>query len=155
MTALIKKYVAAPLKPHSSSHGICVGACTTMAMNKDITNKEQRQSIGHSTSTSTDIYTRMNPELGIPLSLCLTLWPDVRKIPIPPTMDVLPISADEREDFIDSIYLISFEMYKRGKGMRALLHCATAALLMYYTMYVKDHDVGFKLPKRLVYGVIT
>ena len=147
---LIKKVTAPCMTPSLSLRGLRVGGSTKMAMNKDISNEEQRQALGHSGGKSTEIYVRMNPNLGIPASLCLAEWDDVRLIPFPPTLDALNLTEEEINILLDKLYIISLEEYKTLGIMRVLLHHCTASLIMYYPMYIDDYDDRMKLPMKLI-----
>ena len=154
ITTLVKKYVAKCMIPSTSSRGIQVGANTELAMSINISNEEQRQATGHSAGTNTELYVRMNPDLGIPASLCLSLWENPRKIAVPPTLDALQLSQEEVETLMDSLFTVSLNMFKKRGFMRVLLrHCA-ASIIMYHPSFVKDYDASyFKLPRKLLQAI--
>ena len=100
----------------------------------------------------TKLYVQTNPNLGIPVSLCLSKWDDIRRIPYPLTLDTLGLSQSKINMLIDKLYIISLDKYKTGKKgtMQILLRHCTASLIMYYPMYVKDYDNRIKLPMKLI-----
>ena len=151
ITSLIKKHVAKCLLSSTSSRGIRVGANTELAMSRDISNEEQRQATGHSHLINTEIYVRMNPNMGIPASLALASWENVKKIVHPPTLEALPLDANEVEALLDELFTVSIAEYRKGGSMRVLLRFSAASLIMYHPYYVNDfHATRFKLPKKLL-----
>lgn len=155
LTALLRKYTAKGLKPHTSSRGLRAGPNTCLAMNKDISDEEQRQASGHSTGTSTELYVRMNRGLGVPVSLALALWSEVRKFVEPPTMDALDLSVDNIESLIDKLYIISLDEYKKGKKLCVVLRHATASLIMLHDMYVAEYSIKYQLPKKIIKSLVS
>lgn len=124
-------------------------------MSRNISHEEQRQAVGHSTTKSIDLYTRMNLNLGIPSSLELSMWPDIRKIPQPPSIDILYLTEEEIETLLDHIYFyISLPIFKRDGCMRVFLRRCTAALIIYYSMFVNDHDIK-NISQRLIEAVVN
>ena len=138
------------MKPSSSSRGLRVGANTDLAINKDISNEEQRQASGHSAGTTMELYVRMNPDLGVPASLALSMWENVRRIDSPPNLNPTNLTQEEIETLLDEVYDVSLDMYKKGGCMLVLLRHATASLIMYHPTYVEDYGIKQKLPQALI-----
>ena len=151
---MLRKRMAPFLRDHTSSRCLCVGPNTDLAMNREISDEEQRQALGHSRGTPTKLYVHMNRDMGVPVSLALALLNDVRKVVSPPTMDAIDLSTDDVELLIDKLYIISLKVYKKGEKMRPLLHHGTASLIMYHPSYVEQYNDQYKLPKKLIKSVI-
>ena len=142
------------MQSSSSSRSLRVGANTDLAINKDIANEEQRQASGHSGGTTTELYVRMNPDLGVPASLALSMWENIRgKLVSPPTLDAIDLSNDEIDLLLDNLYDISLDMYKKDRSMRVLLRHATASMIMYHPTYVNDYGIHSNLPQALIRAV--
>jgi hypothetical protein len=124
-------------------------------MNKDISDEEQRQASGHSGGTSTELYIRMNRDLGVPVSLALALWDDVRSVVTPPTLDALDLSQEDVELLLDELYIVSLDIYKKHGKMRVLLRHGTASLIMYHNAYVTQYSDKYKLPQALIKSIVS
>jgi hypothetical protein len=65
MTKLICKHSDPALKERNQSRSIRVGSNTTLAAHPDVTPEEQQNAGSFKSGYNMDVYTRMNPKLGI------------------------------------------------------------------------------------------
>jgi hypothetical protein len=65
MTKLIRKHSDPALKERNQSRSIRVGSNTTLAAHPDVTPEEQQNAGSFKSGYNMDVYTRMNPKLGI------------------------------------------------------------------------------------------
>jgi hypothetical protein len=76
------------LRPHNTSRSIRFGSNTELAMYPDITPEEQRLAGGFAAGNNSELYTRINPTLGMPAANALAGHKNARKKVYPPSLEV-------------------------------------------------------------------
>jgi hypothetical protein len=89
MTTLICAHSAPELKQRNQSRSIRVGSNTTLAMHPDALPEEQRNAGGFKSGYNTDLYTRMNPKLGMTAANALAGHKNACKMVYLPTLESL------------------------------------------------------------------
>jgi len=87
MTALLRAHSAPQLKQRNQSRSIRVGSNTTLASHPDVLPEEQRNAGGFKSGYNTDLYTRMNPKLGMTSAKALAGHKNASKMVYPPTLN--------------------------------------------------------------------
>ena len=156
MTTLIRAHSAPELKQRNQSRSIRVGSNTTLAMNPDVLPEEQRNAGGFKSGYNTDLYTRMNPKLGMTAANALASHKNACKMVYPPTLESLVGLVDGNGlDHLESkLYVVSVPQFKPGGELRPFLQTATAKLIMEHPNMIKDFGRNNKMVKKLVESMI-
>jgi hypothetical protein len=125
-------------------------------MHPDVLPEEQRNAGGFKSGYNTDLYTRMNPKLGMTAANALAGHKNARKMVYPLTLESLVGLVDGNGlDHLESkLYVVSVPQFKPGGQLRPFLWTATAKLIMEHPNMIKDFGRNNKMVKKLVESMI-
>ena len=156
MTKLIRAHSAPQLKQRNQSRSIRVGSNTTLASHRDVLPEEQRNAGGFKSSFNSDLYTRMNPKLGMTAANALAGHKNAQKMVYPPSLDSLVglVDADSLDQFMQSLYLISVPQFKPNGQLRPFLQTTMAKLIMEHPTMRTDFGSNNKMVQKLLEAMI-
>jgi hypothetical protein len=156
MTKLIRKHSDPALKERNQSRSIRVGSNTALAMHPDVTPEEQRNAGGFKSGYNTDLYTRMNPKLGMTAANALAGHKNARKMVYPPSLGSLVglVDGDGLNLLESKLYLVSVAQFKPGGPLQPFLQTCTAKLIMEHPSMVRDFGRNNKMVKKLVESMV-
>jgi hypothetical protein len=155
MTKLIRKHSHQQFQQLNQSRGIRVGSNTELAMHPEITPEEQRLAGGFSAGNNSELYTRMNPNLGMPAANALAGHPKPRGRVYPPSLDrLVSVSAETLDLLMARLYLISVPQFKEGGQLRPILRTCTASLIMHHQQMCSQFGTGNKVVQKLIDSVV-
>jgi len=152
MTTLIRSHSAPELKKHNQSRSIRVGSNTSLANHRDVRPEDQRNAGGFKSGFNTDLYSRMNPKLGMTAANALARHPNALKKVYPPTLDSLVgrVDAEGLDCLMSKLYLISVPFFQERGSLRPLLRTCTAKLIMEHPTMRKDFGRSNEMVRKLV-----
>jgi hypothetical protein len=152
MTTLIRAHSAPELRQRNQSRSIRVGSNTTLASHPDVLPEEQRNAGGFKSGYNTDLYTRMNPKLGMTAANALAGYKNARKMVYPPSLDSLAglVDGNGLDRLMEKLYLISVPQFLPHGALRTFLQTATAKLIMEHPSMIADLGRDNKMVKKLV-----
>lgn len=110
---------------------------------------------GWSNGSTSKFYKEDNIALSIPAMNAIGGWTDIKKNKLPPTLECLGSHAmDQVEAFIEALYMVDIDLFKRNGRLRPLLRACTASLLMYFDDVKRDHGVQATIVKQLIDAAI-
>lgn len=156
MTKLIRAHSAPQLKQRNQSRSIRVGSNTTLASHRDVLPEEQRNAGGFKSGSNTDLYTRMNPKLGMTAANALAGHGNARKMVYPPSLDSLValVDADGLDRLMKNLYTISVPQFEANGTLRPFLQTITAKLIMVHPIMRDDFGSNNKMVRKLLESMI-